>query len=58
LARENGLNKIFALSTQTFKWFQSKANFVEGELSELPQFRQESATASGRNSKVLFKSLE
>ena len=58
LARENGLNKLFALSTQAFKWFQSKANFVEGELSELPQSRQESATASGRNSKVLFKSLE
>ena len=58
LARENGLNKLFALSTQAFKWFQSKANFEEGELSELPQTRQASATASGRNSKVLFKSLE
>ena len=58
LARENDLKKLFVLSTQTFKWFQSKANFIEGELSELPQARQELATASGRNSKVLFKSLE
>ena len=58
LAKENGLNKLFVLSTQTFKWFQLKASFVEGELSELPQSRQASANASGRNSKVLFKSLE
>ena len=58
LAKENGLNKLFVLSTLTFKWFQLKASFVEGELSELPQSRQASANASGRNSKVLFKSLE
>lgn len=58
LAKEKGLTKLFALSTQTFKWFQSKANFVVGELSELPEARQESASTSGRNSKVLFKSLE
>lgn len=58
LAKEKGLTKLFALSTQTFKWFQSKANFVVGKLSELPEARQESASTSGRNSKVLFKSLE
>ena len=52
------MTRLFVLSTQTFKWFQSRAGFAEGELSELPEPRHAAATSNGRNSKALFKSLE
>ena len=58
LGRDHGLTRLFVLSTQTFKWFQSRAGFAEGELSELPEPRHAAATSNGRNSKALFKSLE
>ena len=58
LGRDHGLTRLFVLSTQTFKWFQSRAGFAEGELSKLPEPRHAAATSNGRNSKALFKSLE
>ena len=58
LGRDHGLTRLFVLSTQTFKWFQSRAGFTEGELSNVPEPRHAAATSNGRNSKVLFKSLE
>ena len=58
LGRDHGLTRLFVLSTQTFKWFQSRAGFAEGELLELPEPRHAAATSNGRNSKALFKSLE
>ncbi|HCV97878.1 MAG TPA: amino-acid N-acetyltransferase, partial [Verrucomicrobiales bacterium] len=58
LGRDHGLTGLFVLSTQTFKWFQSRAGFAEGELSNVPEPRHVAATSNGRNSKVLFKSLE
>jgi len=58
LGRDDGLAKLFVLSTQTFKWFQSKAGFTEGTLDDLPEARQAAAAESGRKSKVLLKSLE
>ena len=57
LARDRGVTQLFVLSTQTFKWFQTKAGFVEGDLADLPEARQATAHSSGRNSKILFKSL-
>jgi amino-acid N-acetyltransferase len=56
-AREAGLNELIALSTQAFTYFQSKAGFIEGGPSDLPQARREKYDASGRNSKVLVKKL-
>ena len=58
LGRDHGLARLFVLSTQTFKWFQSKAGFTEGTLDDLPEARRLAADESGRKSKVLLKSLE
>lgn len=56
-AKEMGLNEVFALSTQAFTYFQSKAGFVEGTAVELPPARRERYEQSGRNSKILVKKL-
>jgi amino-acid N-acetyltransferase len=56
-ARELGLTRIFALSTQAFTYFQSKGGFVEGRPEDLPPDRRERYHRSGRRSKVLVKPL-
>jgi amino-acid N-acetyltransferase len=56
-ARELGLTQVFALSTQAFTYFQSKAGFVEGTPDDLPPARREKYERSGRRSKVLVKNL-
>lgn len=56
-ARELDLDEIFALSTQAFTYFQSKAGFSEGTPEDLPAARREKYDQSGRNSKVLVKKL-
>ena len=40
-ARELGLSQVFALSTQAFTYFQSKAGFSEGTPDDLPPARRE-----------------
>jgi amino-acid N-acetyltransferase len=57
-AREIGLEELFALSTQAFTYFQSKGGFIEGLPEDLPAPRREKYDQSGRNSKVLIKSLK
>jgi amino-acid N-acetyltransferase len=57
-ARELGLSQLFALSTQAFTFFQSKAGFTEGTPDDLPAARREKYDKSGRNSKVLVKALK
>jgi len=57
LAAQKGLRKIFALSTQTFTFFQQKGGFEEAEPDELPAERRDKYEASGRNSKVLVKNV-
>ena len=54
-AREMNLAEMFALSTQTFAYFQSKGGFTEGTPDDLPPVRREKYDQSGRNSKVLVK---
>ena len=56
-ARDLGLAEVFALSTQTFTYFQTKAGFIEGTPEDLPPGRREKYDQSGRNSKVLIKKL-
>jgi amino-acid N-acetyltransferase len=56
-AREAGLNELFALSTQAFTYFQSKAGFAEGSPEDLPPARREKYEQSGRKSKILVKKL-
>jgi amino-acid N-acetyltransferase len=57
-ARELGLSRVFALSTQAFTYFQSKAGFSEGTPDDLPPARRERYERSGRRSKVLIKNLK
>jgi amino-acid N-acetyltransferase len=56
-ARERGLARLLALSTQAFTYFQSKGGFVEGTPDDLPPARREQYEQSGRNSRVLVKAL-
>jgi amino-acid N-acetyltransferase len=56
-AREQGLEAIYALSTQAFTYFQSKGGFIEGAVEDLPPARRERYEQSGRNSKILLKKL-
>lgn len=56
-ARQLGLDRIFALSTQAFNYFSAKGGFVEGTADDLPPPRRERYERSGRNSKVLVKRL-
>ena len=54
-ARERGIGRIFALSTQAFVWFQQKCGFSEAAPDALPPARRAKYDSSGRHSKVLVK---
>ncbi len=54
-AQEMGLATLFALSTQAFNFFQSKAGFAEGSPDDLPPARRAKYDESKRRSKVLVK---
>lgn len=56
-ARQQGLDRILALSTQAFNYFSAKGGFVEGTVDDLSPSRRERYEKSGRNSKVLVKRL-
>ncbi len=56
-ARQAGVETLFLLSTQAYSYFQSKAAFSEGTEADLPERRRRVHLASGRNSKILVKSL-
>ena len=56
-AKEMGMKKLLALSTQAFNYLQSKGGFTEGTIEVLPPDRKASYEASGRNSKILQKDL-
>jgi amino-acid N-acetyltransferase len=58
LAREQGFERMFCLSTQAFTFFQHKLGYAEGAPDDLPPGRREKYEQSGRNSKVLIKNLE
>jgi amino-acid N-acetyltransferase len=57
LADQKGVKEIFALSTQAFAYFQQKGGFQETTPDVLPPARREKYEQSGRNSKVLIKSV-
>jgi amino-acid N-acetyltransferase len=57
LAAEKGMEKLVALSTQAFAFFQQKGGFVEVGPEELPPERLSRYEASSRNSKILAKRL-
>jgi amino-acid N-acetyltransferase len=57
IARQSGVDSIFCLSTQAFTFFQHKLGYHEGTIEDLPVSRREKYEQSGRNSKILIKSL-
>jgi amino-acid N-acetyltransferase len=56
-AASKGGTRLFALSTQTFRFFTQKCGFTEGSTENLPSVRADKLEASQRNSKVLYKEL-
>ena len=56
-AREAGFDRLFALSTQAYNFFENKLGFVAADAGELPPARREKLVKSGRNSRVMVKSL-
>jgi amino-acid N-acetyltransferase len=56
-AREQGIKRLIALSTQAFNYFSQKGGFKEGDSSVLPASRKARYEQSGRRSKILFKDL-
>lgn len=58
VAKEKGATKVLALSTQAFSFFTSVCGFSEADKDVLPEARLRSYEESGRNSKVLVKTLE
>lgn len=57
LAREKGLKRLFALSTQAYKYLQIKGGFQEMDPKLLPAARLKKYEADGRQSKVLLREL-
>jgi len=57
MAVDRGLDRLFALSTQSYAFFQDVCQFREGSAEELPEARRASLQQSGRRSKVLVKDL-
>jgi amino-acid N-acetyltransferase len=55
VARDQGGDTIFCLSTQAFTFFQHKLGYTEGAPDDLPPSRREKYEQSGRNSKILVK---
>lgn len=56
-AKERGLKRIIALSTQAYAFLKNKGGFAEGDASVLPAPRLSVYEESGRKSRILFKDL-
>jgi amino-acid N-acetyltransferase len=56
-ARIMGVERLFALSTQAFNYFNQKGGFKVGEPPMLPTERRTQYSRSGRQSRVLYKDL-
>ncbi len=56
-AKADGIKIVFALSTQSYRFFTSVCNFREGSRDTLPASRLDSYDQSERNSKVLYREL-
>jgi len=57
LARDQGIENMFCLSTQAFTFFQHKLGYSEGSVEDLPPSRRDKHDQSGRHSKILRKNL-
>ena len=57
LAKDKGLERIYALSTRAVNYLQQKGGFSEADISILPEERRARYEGSGRNSRILVKEL-
>jgi amino-acid N-acetyltransferase len=57
LAREKGIERIYALSTRAVNYLQQKGGYIETSAQILPEDRRLRYEGSGRNSKILLKEL-
>jgi len=57
-ARQRGCARIFALSTQAFRFFEEKLGYEVSDADVLPKSRRDKYEKTGRNSKVLIKPLK
>lgn len=56
-AKERGSSRVIAMTTQANKFFSKVCAFTEGDVSDLPQARQDDYNENGRKSKVLYLDL-
>ena len=56
-ARNKGIKRVFALSTQAAPFFAEICGFSAAELNDLPEERQAEYRQAGRNSKIFHKTL-
>lgn len=56
-ARASGYDRLFALSTQAYNFFENKLGFTPVDPADLPAARREKLLKSGRNSRVMVKKL-
>ena len=56
-AKERGASQAIALSTQSFGFFTNSCGFEEASKELLPEARLRQYEESGRNARVLVKSL-
>jgi amino-acid N-acetyltransferase len=56
-ARDRGAEKIIALSTQAWRYFQQKCGYTEADKSILPPDRLATLESSGRNSRIMAMAL-
>ena len=57
LAKEKGVERIYALSTRAVNYLQQKGGYAEAPASVLPEERRARYAVSGRHSKILLKEL-
>jgi amino-acid N-acetyltransferase len=57
LAKEKGVERIYALSTRAMNYLQQKGGYIETDPVILPEERRLRYEGSGRNSKILVKQL-
>lgn len=56
-ARNNGIQRLTALSTQAAPFFSDVCNFTEGQLEDLHEDQRRAYLESGRNSRILYTEL-
>lgn len=57
VARWRGMERVFALTTRSARFFRDHLGYAEGGLEDLPEGRRRQLEASGRDSRVFVKPL-